>query len=57
MYGDFSDQGAAMDVLDQADRLRRSHAPGYETLNAELLNKVRERILRDIERNGASTGS
>ena len=57
MYGDLSDQGAAMEVLDHLDRLRRAHAPGYETLTADLLNKVRERILMDIGRNGASTGS
>ena len=56
MYGDLSDQGAAMDVLDHVDKLRRAHALGYETLTADLLDKVRESILKDIERNGGSAG-
>jgi tetratricopeptide (TPR) repeat protein len=57
MYGDLPDHDAALAVLDQVDQLRREHAPGYETLTAELLNKVRERILRDVERDGATAGS
>lgn len=56
MYGDLSDQGAAMDVLDHVDKLRRAHALGYETLTADLLDKVRESIVKDIERNGGSAG-
>jgi tetratricopeptide (TPR) repeat protein len=56
MYGDLADHGAATEVLDEVDRLRRAHAPGYETLSAGLLNKVRDSILTDIARNGASAG-
>ena len=54
MYGDLGDRGAALDVLNQVEELWRTRAPGYETLTAELLNKVRERILANT---GAGTRS
>ena len=41
---------AALDVRGQVERLRGSGAPGYETLSENLLNKVRDRILRNTER-------
>ena len=56
MYGDLDDHGNALDVLNQVEQLRRAHAPGYETLNADLLRQVRERILINIERNVTSAG-
>jgi tetratricopeptide (TPR) repeat protein len=56
MYGEQGDQSSAMDVLEQAEQLRREHAPGYETLSAELLRKMRERILMNIDKNIASAG-
>jgi tetratricopeptide (TPR) repeat protein len=54
MYGDLGDRAAALDVLNHVEQLWRTRAPGYETLNADLLNKVRERILTNTERNVAS---
>ena len=56
MYGDLDDHGNALDVLNQVEQLRRAHAHGYETLNADLLRQVRERILINIERNVTSAG-
>jgi tetratricopeptide (TPR) repeat protein len=56
MYGDLSDHGAALAVLDEVEQLRRAHAPGYETLTVDLLAKEREHILTKLERNGASAG-
>jgi tetratricopeptide (TPR) repeat protein len=56
MYGDLADQGAALDVLDQIEELRRTQAPGYGTLSAELLRQVRERILMNIDKNGTIAG-
>jgi tetratricopeptide (TPR) repeat protein len=56
MYGDMRDQSSAMDVLEQVEQFRSAHAPGYETLSAELLRKVRERILINIDQNIASAG-
>jgi tetratricopeptide (TPR) repeat protein len=56
MYGEQGDQSSAMDVLEQAEQLRNEHAPGYETLSAELLRKMRERILMNIDKNIASAG-
>ena len=44
MYADLGDRNAALDAVDQVERLWRAHAPGYETLNADLLRKVREQI-------------
>jgi tetratricopeptide (TPR) repeat protein len=56
MYRELGDQSSATDVLDQVEQLRSAHAPGYETLSAELLRKVRERILMNIDQNIASAG-
>jgi tetratricopeptide (TPR) repeat protein len=56
MYGDLADQGAALDVLDQVEQLRRAQAPGYGTLSAELLRQVRERILMNIDKNSTIAG-
>jgi len=56
MYGDLADQSAAREVLDQVDQLRRTHAPGYENLSADLVRQVRERVLAEGERSGASGG-
>jgi tetratricopeptide (TPR) repeat protein len=56
MYGELGDQTSAMDVLEGVEQLRSAHAPGYETLGAELLRKVRERILMNIDKNIASAG-
>ncbi len=52
MYSDDGDRAAALEVWNQADRLRRAHAPGYDTLNADLLRSVREHILTRIANNG-----
>lgn len=56
MYGDLSEQGAALAVLDQVEQLRKARAPGYETVSADLLRKVRERILMNVATNGVSAG-
>ncbi len=56
MYGDVADYGAAVDVLDELERLRRAHASGYEMLSGDLLRQVRERILVNIERSSTSAG-
>jgi tetratricopeptide (TPR) repeat protein len=44
MYGDLGDRSAALDVLNQVEQLWRARAPGYETLTADLLNKVRASV-------------
>jgi tetratricopeptide (TPR) repeat protein len=49
MYADVADHGAALDVLEQVEQLQ--HAPGYGTLSTELLRRVRERILVNIDKN------
>lgn len=56
MYGDLGDRRAALDVLDQMEQFRRAHTPGYEMVTPDLLQKVRERILIEIEGNRASVG-
>ncbi len=54
MYADLGDRSAALEAVDQVEQLWRAHAPGYATLNVDLLRKVRERILTTIASNGAS---
>jgi tetratricopeptide (TPR) repeat protein len=54
MYADLGDRSAALDALDQVGRLWREHAPGYATLDVDLLRKVREHILTTIASNGAT---
>jgi tetratricopeptide (TPR) repeat protein len=56
MYGDLGDRRAALDVLDQVEQFHRAHAPGYEMVPPDLLQKVRERILVKIDGNRASVG-
>jgi predicted Zn-dependent protease len=56
MYGDLADYSAALDLLNQVEQLRRAHAQGYETLNADLVRQVRERVLANVEKNGVVAG-
>jgi tetratricopeptide (TPR) repeat protein len=54
IYADQGDRAAALDVLDQVERLWHARAPGYEMLSADLLRMVREQILMDVASNGNS---
>jgi tetratricopeptide (TPR) repeat protein len=54
MYGDQGDRVAALNVLDQVERLWHEHAPGYEMLTPDLLRTVREHILTTFASNGTS---
>jgi tetratricopeptide (TPR) repeat protein len=56
MYGDLADYSTALNVLNQVEELRRAHAQGYETLNADLVRQVREHVLAKVEKNGAVAG-
>jgi tetratricopeptide (TPR) repeat protein len=56
MYGDLGDRDAALDALDQLERLWRGRAPGYEMLTADLLQKVREHVLTNVGTSGGAVG-
>src|ERR1700722_2803547 len=50
MYSDLADRDSAREVLDQVEQFRRAHAPGYETLTADLVRQVRASVLADGEK-------
>lgn len=54
MYADVGDRVAALDVLNQVERLCRAHSPGYQMVNADLLRQVREHILMAVASSGPS---